>query len=171
MIKYILTLGLLLISIDSYSQISIGKEQFSSPSTLLEFEEVSNNTRGIILPAVTSSNDTNPTNGTFIYDNALKKVRMFENNTWRDLTGIGSDIYLKNNPSFENTNSQGVILGAKESDANGVLVLESEDKAMVLPKIANPHLNVKSPYPGMMCYDTVSKSLAVFDGANWNYWK
>ena len=37
--------------------------------------------------------------------------------------------------------------------------------------IGYPHLNVKSPYPGMMCFDTVSNTLAVFDGENWNYWK
>jgi hypothetical protein len=59
----------------------------------------------------------------------------------------------------------------KISNAKGVLVLESADKAMILPKITNPHTTVKNPYPGMMCYDLTSKSLAVFDGANWNYWK
>ena len=42
---------------------------------------------------------------------------------------------------------------------------------MVLPHVTNPHLTVKSPYPGMMCYDTVKKAVAVFDGTVWNYWK
>jgi len=52
----------------------------------------------------------------------------------------------------------------------GVLELRANDKALVLPKVENPHLNVKSPVPGMMVYDSNSKSLAIFDGLKWNYW-
>ncbi len=66
---------------------------------------------------------------------------------------------------------EGVVIGGPASTADGVLVLESANKAMILPRINTPHLNVKNPYPGMMCYDTASKTLAVFDGSVWNYWK
>ncbi|MNG09522.1 hypothetical protein D3C84_929420 [compost metagenome] len=62
-------------------------------------------------------------------------------------------------------------MGAKESAADGVLVLESADKALVLPKVNNPHITVKSPYTGMMCYDLNKKAVAIFDGVVWNYWK
>ncbi|WP_148043492.1 hypothetical protein [Chryseobacterium sp. G0240] len=62
-------------------------------------------------------------------------------------------------------------MGASTSSAPGVLVLESANKALILPKVAAPHLNVKNPYPGMICYDTASKSMAVFDGLKWSYWK
>jgi len=48
----------------------------------------------------------------------------------------------------------------------GVLVLEGETKAL-LPKIEKTDESVKSPYPGMMCYDSNRKALAVFDGALW----
>lgn len=68
-------------------------------------------------------------------------------------------------------NGRQTVIGARETAVAGVLVLESADKAMVLPRVASPHLNVKSPYPGMMCYDTDSKTLAVFDGTVWNYWR
>ena len=65
----------------------------------------------------------------------------------------------------------GVIIGNSTSPAVGVLVLESEDLALTLPKVNNPAANAKSPYPGMMCYDTASNTLAVFDGQFWNYWR
>ena len=94
---------------------------------------------------------------------------MVENNVWKDLSDVGNSSNLISNSS--NDIGEGVIIGAESSSAAGILVLESTDKAMVLPKITNPHLTVKNPYPGMMCYDIVSKSLAVFDGVNWNYWK
>ncbi len=94
---------------------------------------------------------------------------MVENNVWKDLSDIGNTSNLISNTS--NDIGNGVIIGAETSVATGILVLESTDKAMILPKISNPHLTGKSPYTGMICYDTVSKTLAIFDGTNWNYWK
>lgn len=46
-----------------------------------------------------------------------------------------------------------VTIGMPSGNADGVLVLEPEDKAMILPKVAVPQLNVKNPYSGMMCYE------------------
>ena len=53
----------------------------------------------------------------------------------------------------------------------GILVLADTDKAMVLPKVASPHLNIVNPAAGMMVYDTTSKQLAVFNGTVWSFWK
>ncbi|WP_435524785.1 hypothetical protein [Chryseobacterium indoltheticum] len=39
--------------------------------------------------------------------------------------------------------------------------MEDTDKAMILPKVASPHLNIINPAPGMMVYDTTAKQLAV----------
>lgn len=163
------------------AQVSIGGNQnVNGNSTLLDFagntatdasaDQETANFRGIILSAVDSSPSlTSANNGTFLFDKSTKKVRMFENSIWVDLTDEGSDENLVTNTSAEVGN--GTIIGADTSSATGVLVLESADKAVVLPQIKNPHLTVKGPYAGMMCYDTVSNSLAVFDGTNWSYWK
>lgn len=174
----------------AFGQVSIGGNQsVNGNSTILDFaggtatessaDQATTNEKGIILPAVGSSptytvvspTTNNPNNGTFVFDRNLKKVRMYENGTWKDLSdGTGNDI-----PSAmvnaSNEVGKGVIIGAQSSSAKGVLVLESTNKAMILPHIKNPHTTVKSPYPGMMCYDTVSNSLAVYDGTRWNYWK
>ncbi|HRM13961.1 MAG TPA: hypothetical protein PLV47_13590, partial [Flavobacterium sp.] len=53
----------------------------------------------------------------------------------------------------------------------GILVLEDSNKAMVLPKVPSPHLNIINPEPGMMVYDTTTKQLAVFNGKVWSFWK
>lgn len=160
---------ILILSSFSQAQIAIGKTNVVGSNTLLDFDQSSTNTKGIILPAVTDISSIGSTNGTFVYDINTKKVRMVENNAWKDLSDIGNSSNLISNVS--NDVGDGVVIGASSSTASGVLVLESTDKAMVLPKISNPHLTVKGPYPGMMCYDTVSKTLAVYDGVNWNYWK
>lgn len=171
------------------AQVSMGGNQtVNGASTILDFagqtatgdsaDSATLNEKGIILPAVavapafsavTPATD-HANNGTFIYDRSTKMVRMFENGTWVNLSdGTGNDAGLAVNNSAET--GSGAIIGSNSTAAEGVLVLESDSKAMVLPHIANPHLTVKSPYPGMMCYDTVSNSLAVYDGLRWNYWK
>ena len=53
----------------------------------------------------------------------------------------------------------------------GILVLADTNKAMVLPKVASPHLNIVNPSPGMIVYDTTKKQLAVFNGTVWSFWK
>lgn len=153
----------------SQAQIAIGKTAVVGSNTLLDFDQSPTNSKGIILPAVTNATNVALTNGTFVFDVNTKKVRMVENNVWKDLSDAGNTSNLISNTS--NDVGNGVIMGAETSAATGILVLEATDKAMILPKITNPHLTVKSPYAGMMCYDTVSKTLAVFDGTNWNYWK
>lgn len=152
---------------------------FVNAQTGIETQEVSNNsilldfplgtTKGIILPAVETL-PTTPANGTFLFDKNDSKVKMRQNNTWVDLSDTGSATGLV---GYSGTveNSKKTVMGARESAADGVLVLESATKAMVLPKVSNPHSTVKSPYPGMMCYDTDRKAVAVFDGTVWNYWK
>lgn len=149
------------------AQTAVGKQTVSSPSVLLDFG--SGTTRGIILPAVESI-PAAPANGTFLFDRNDSIVKMFENGVWVQLSSTGDDGSIVPYTGTVDTGKQ-TVMGAQTTAVDGVLVLESSDKAMVLPHIANPHIAVKSPYPGMMCYDTYSKSVAVFDGAVWNYWK
>lgn len=167
------------------AQVSIGGKQIvEGTSTLLDFNSTYegkkatdtniNNIDGIILPALNLQNVpalNSANNGTFLFDTEDSMVKMYQNNTWIDLTTSGSSSAIVLNTSTESTDPQGVIIGSSTSSASGVLVLESPDKAVILPRVINPHLNVKTPYPGMICYDVTSKSLAVFDGVLWHYWK
>ena len=184
----IYTAILAMFGIGMNAQVAIGKQSINGNSTILDFAETTAtdsptdqetaNYKGIILSAVEASPvfpvvtplTNNPNNGTFLYDKATSTVRMFENGTWVNLSDEGSNANLINNPSAENT-SDGVIIGAEESEATGVLVLEPTNKALILPHIKNPHSTVKSRYAGLMCYDTASNSLGVFDGSVWSYWK
>ena len=189
--KHTIYIGLILICfsfLTAKAQVAIGKDSVEGNSTLLDFSEDGAvegdglNTKGIILPAVTTL-PASPANGTFVFDTTDNKVKVFyldaddgAEGSWHDLTGTeeaGSFNYsdILNHITNTDDTGEGTIIGAETSSAEGVLVLESSDKAMILPKVASPHVNVKSPYPGMMCYDTVTKSLAVFDGTNWYFWR
>lgn len=158
---------LLALNLSVNAQVSIGKEQINGTSTLLDFYDAPTNKGGLILPAITTLPQS-PANGNFVFDTNTETVKVFQNNQWVDLSEAGDNTAIHHNAVPEH--GGGMIMGAGTSDAQGVLVLESPDKAMILPKVAEPHLNVKSPYPGMICYDTTSKALAVYNGSKWYYW-
>jgi len=163
---YFLILGICLLGGSATAQVAIDKLTVNGSSALLDFP--SGSTKGIILPAVATLPGT-PANGTFLFDKNEAKVKMYQNGSWVELSdeGDAADV-LPYNGTAKNTQT---VMGDETTAVDGVLVLEAADKAMILPKVASPHLNVPKPYPGMMCYDTDAKALAVFDGSVWSYWK
>ncbi|WP_228374768.1 hypothetical protein [Chryseobacterium oranimense] len=168
-IKSISTVMIVLAFNTFHAQVAIGKDIIEGKNTILDFNNSPENTKGLILPATKGLPAGNTANGTFIFDTSDDKVKVYENNSWKALSDTGNSTTIKANDSKEN--GAGVVIGEKEGSADGVLVLESPDKAIILPKISSPHLSVKDPYPGMICYDTASKTFAVFDGTVWNFWK
>lgn len=158
----------LIASATAYSQVAIGKTILESASSSLEF---GNENRGMMLPWVTNASGLqNTVNGTLVFDLSDKKVKSFQNNIWVDLSintsGI-ADSSLQDN--LNDNSSAKTSIGTPTATA-GILVLEDNNKAMILPKVASPHLNIISPDAGMMVYDTVKKQLAVFNGSVWTFW-
>ena len=158
----------LLISNFCLAQVAIEKTTVDG-SGILDF--ASGTTKGIILPNVTDVTAITPlTRGTIAYDLATANAKYF-NGTWMNLnilsTGTAPTL-LPGNDLIDNT---GVIIGNQTSAAEGVLILESNSKALILPKVDNPVLNVKSPVAGMMCYDPVKKLMCIYNGKDWSFWK
>ena len=163
----------------------------TNPSVSLEFGDyVTGQGKGIIVPWVTgAANVAGAVGGTIIFDTADKLMKYRKaDGTWFNLsknetTTIGSTQNVNTtgavNTSLQDTNNGVAIVentNAKTSigtptATSGILVLEDTNKAMILPKVASPHLNVINPAPGMMVYDTTAKQLAVFNGTVWNFWK
>ncbi|MBS7332476.1 DUF2793 domain-containing protein [Faecalibacter bovis] len=164
-----LILSTLLLGNISNAQVAIGKPTVEGNNTLIDF--VSGTTKGIILSSTTNDPST-AANGTFIYNTTDKKVKVKSNDEWLDLSDEGDSSATTNTIDATAVEvGNGVVIGKETSTKVGALVLESDDKALILPKIFRPDLNVKNPYPGMICFDTESNTLAVYDGTNWNYWK
>ena len=156
----------------AFAQVAIGKASVSSPSVSLEF---GTGNKGILLPWVTGvSTVTGAVNGTLVYNTTDKKVYVKYASGWKDLSidATGAvDTSLQNSLSDLDT-AKVLIGGNPDTDTTpGILVLADTDKAMVLPKVASPHLNIVNPAAGMMVYDTTSKQLAVFNGTVWSFWK
>ena len=161
-----------IIAANAHSQVAIGKATVTNTSVSLEFGTAN---KGLLLPWVTSAASVSgAVDGTIIYDTSDKKVKYRKNGSWFDLsvdtTGV-VDTTLQDTLT-ENTSAKMVIGTNGAADTTpGILVLSDTDKAMVLPKVASPHLNIISPSSGMMVYDTTAKQLAVYNGKVWSFWK
>ncbi|PIF47561.1 hypothetical protein CLU96_4619 [Chryseobacterium sp. 52] len=175
--KKVIFICFVLFSLSISAQVAIGKTSVASLSVSLDFGA---GNRGMILPWVTNTAAvTGVVNGTMVYDLSDKKVKIKYAAAWKDLsidaTGTTVDpLTSVDGAVIQNaapeTSSAKVTIGTPTATP-GVLVLEDTNKAMVLPKVASPHLNIINPAPGMMVYDTTTKLLAVFNGSVWTFWK
>lgn len=166
--KKIVLIISLIFSISICSQVAIGKSILESASSSLEF---GNENRGIILPWVTNvASVQNVVNGTLIFDLSDKKIKAYQNNTWVDLSVDATGVADSSLQDTLNDNSTAKVTIGTPTATSGIFVLEDNNKAMILPKVASPHLNIISPAAGMMVYDTVKKQLAVFNGSVWSFW-
>lgn len=182
--KSIIILSILISGISS-SQVIIGDAVGTAPannktSVLLEFAATQN--KGIILPYVRTL-PANPAEGTILLDASTPtaaRIKYYNANTtpgsngWKDLSGQDSDVTasLAGQPNIAEAANAKAIIGSDYSPADGVLVLESTSKAMILPTVTDVN-NIPSPSPGMMVYvnKAGAKRLAVFNGAKWSFWK
>ena len=124
------------------AQVAIGKTSISSPAVSLEFYDNLDNTRGIILPWVTSTAAvTGAVNGTLVYNTADRKVYVKYASGWRDLSvdNTGTVTTTLQDSLTDQDTAKVLIGGDPSTDTTpGILVLADTNKAMVLPKVASP---------------------------------
>ncbi|OVE55776.1 MULTISPECIES: hypothetical protein [Chryseobacterium] len=173
-----------------FSQVRIGSANsvgnVSSTSVLLEFG--TDNDKGIILPYTETlpSGTNNSKGGTFIFDvtsNTEYKIKVKNENTgWTDLsvrsgysTVIENTVKTPQALPLNDFNGARAIIGNSGTSTDGVLVLDSPNKALVLPIVSN-FTNIKNPSPGMMAFlkhptDATKHRLIIFNGQKWTFWK
>lgn len=140
-----------------------------SAKAILDFPD--NADGGILLPYVETV-DSQSVAGTIIYDTSDGAVYYKDKaNIWVELSEAPKDASNKTSHEaslYTNTNADGAVISNTGTIATtkGVLVLESMDRALALPKV-NGVENLQSPKAGTICYDTTRKSLAIFNGEKW----
>ena len=184
--KNIIALLTLTVSTCAFAQVAIGKSAVTNTSVSVEFGDyVAGQGKGIIVPWVTSAGAvTGAQQGTIVFDTADKIMKYRKaDGSWFNLTR-NETTTVDGQTNYDTTGVVNTILQASLTDkpdakaaigtptaTPGILVLEDSNKAMVLPKVPSPHLNIINPEPGMMVYDTTTKQLAVFNGKVWSFWK
>lgn len=177
--KIFITFLLISASITAKSQVSIGKQEVTNRAVSLEFASTEN--RGFILPYIEDKNNIQE-EGSIIYDTTDHKVKYLKNvGVWVNLseddgtaTTIGTvDISIQGGGTKIEQSTAKMTIGVNGATdtTNGILVLTDVDRAMILPNVSSPHLNIIDPAPGMLVYDPVKKQLAVYNGTVWSFWK
>jgi len=175
--KIILSI-VILFTIALNAQVAIGKQSVTNTAVSLEFSDSEN--KGLILPYVISKSSITE-EGTLVYDTDDHKVKYLKDGgNWVNLSEddgtvdtIGTaDLGIQGTDKTEKATAKTVIGAAGDTDTTaGILVLSDQDKAMILPRVASPHLKIINPAPGMMVYDTTAKQLAIYNGKSWTFWK
>lgn len=175
--KNLFILSFAIFSSFAFSQVAIDKSETTSGASL-EFGD--NQGKGIVLPYVTTVAGTpagyaqvnSSTNGTLILDLYDRKVKLRQNGGWFDLSNLASTTNTISTAVQDDKTESNIAkasIGTPTSTV-GVLVLEDNNKAMILPREASPHLSIKNPAPGMIAWDTVKKQLCVYNGTQWSFW-
>jgi hypothetical protein len=145
----------------AFSQVGIGTVA-PNEEALLDFGVAR---RGMVLSPVSNVAAMTATPGTIAFDGATGSFRTY-NGAWSTViaggvTGTGNTV--------TDANTQGVIIGASTSTAQGALILEEDGnkKTLILPKVAQVEFNIKTPTAGMIVYDTVSDLVKVYNGTRW----
>jgi len=155
------------------AQVAINKANVTNSSVSLEFS--ANENKGLILPYVIDKRAITE-KGTIIFDTADNKVKYLKDtNTWFDLsvdtTGT-ADLSIQGNDKTEQPGAKvSITTTAGDNPILGILVLEDINKAMILPKVASPHLTIINPSAGMIVYDTQARQVAVYNGTVWSFWE
>jgi hypothetical protein len=154
------------------AQVAISKANVTNGSVSLEFANTEN--RGLVLPYVIDKSGITE-NGTMIYDTTDHKVKYLKDDAWFDFSVDASgtaDLSIQGTDKTEQPGAKVAIYTTGNTDNTaGILVLGDTNKAMILPQVASPHLNIINPSPGMMVYDTTKRQLAVYNGTVWSFWK
>ena len=167
--KIVISTILLVVATTAKSQVAIGKASVTNTSVSLEFTDAEK--KGIILPYIEDKSAITE-NGSIIYDNVDHKVKYLKGNSWFDLSvdSTGKSDTGIQQEKIELTEAK-TNIGNSSDTANGILVLSDNDKAMILPRVASPHLNIINPATGMIVYYTTKRQLAVYNGTVWSFWK
>jgi hypothetical protein len=169
-IKYTLTSSIYILLINCcISQIGIGTIVINS-STVLNF---GTDNKVIILPWVASQASVlSPNGGTLIFDTNDKKVKYYNDNsnTWIDLSINSGAVNTSIQDSYTENSNKKFVIGNQNTTKSGVLILDTPNKALQLPKVNDVVNTILNPEAGSIVYDSLRKKIAVYNGINWTFW-
>ena len=147
------------------------------PDGIMDFPSPA--TKGILLPLVESSGVTPSAGGAMVFDLTDQRVEFYNPSTgaWEPMTAASTNLIEGpehiNPDRYDDLNPEnGTVIEAgtvTQTPPVGVLVLESDDKALILPQVEDA-TQLPGPKAGMICYDMASDSIAVFNGTEWSFW-
>jgi len=164
--KSIIILATVLLPVLAVAQVAIGKTTVTNGSVLLEF---GTDARGIRLtPVQDVTSFLSPVKGTIAFDGTTASFRYFEGAGAGAWSAADTGTSTGGHPAGPDATTTGVVIGASSPPVGvtGALILESTNKALVLPKVSDVR-RIASPPKGLLVYDTFDKTVRVYNGVGW----
>lgn len=127
--------------------------------------DVSDFTRGLLVPRTVPGLISAPENGLIIYDQSANLLKYYFDNEWMAVCGITAD-------QQGNTGSQAAIGTAINKTGapahhSAILDVSAPDKGILIPRLTAEQRNAVFPVIGLTIFNTTSKSIEFFNGLNW----
>lgn len=120
----------------------------------------------VITPVTDVATMTNASEGTIAFDGATGSFRFLNNSgSWSPVIPGGTI-----GGAQPGSDLSKIFIGTATSAAQGVVVFgkdTGENKALILPKLANGNLRFSNPVAGLIYYDTILKGVMVYNGNEW----
>ena len=160
----LLSLSLALFTLNVNAQdlkLAIGKTTVDGDA-LIDFNDV---VGGMVIAPIEDVTTSPSSAGTIAFDGNTGSFRFFDGTSWSAVVpGGATGGVASGTDTYKN------IIGAITSSTTGVVIMGEdvgETQALVLPKHDNGNLKFNNPVPGLMYYDTVLKSVMVYNGVSW----
>lgn len=166
--------SLLFLSLASFVNAQVGVEREDvREDGLMDFPE--NATKGILLPRLVNTADVadkSKVGGALAFNVDAKRIEYYNESKWIPMTSEGTEVpstYLQQKKEDDSEYAEvgtGVLITDKDDSAStnagnagnaGVLVLDSDSKALILPQVEDV-TELPNPTAGLICYDKLTKS-------------
>jgi hypothetical protein len=147
---------------NAQAKIAIGKTSVDGDALVDFGTEV----RGIVIAPVVNVTTMVASPGTIAFDGNTGSFRYLNNSgNWSTVIPGGATGGVQTGTGIYQT-----LIGSTSSATKGVIIFgkdTGENKALVLPKLANGNLRFNNPIAGLIYYDTVLKAIMVYNGTKW----
>ena len=131
-------------------------------STVLD---ISNPTRGVLIPRTTTGSIANPATGLIIYNTATSRLCYYNGTEWATLCSVSTG-----NPGATGSQASiGVAISANNSSphSSAMLDVSATNKGLLIPRLTNAQRDLLKPLKGLVIYNTTSNNIEFFNGTAW----
>jgi hypothetical protein len=130
--------------------------------------DINNPSRGILIPRIsTASRDliSSPATGLIIYNSDVNQVNFYNGTRWITLCSVSTGIA----GAGQSQTAIGLAVSAGNSapDPSAMLDISSNEKGVLIPRLANEQRDLILPATGLVIYNSSSNAIEFFNGAGW----
>lgn len=127
--------------------------------------DISDNSRGVLIPRTIPGAITAPANGLIIYNTAARQINYFDGTEWKEVCASSTDI----SGATGTQEAKGLAINASSStvDPSSILDVTSTDKGILIPRLTESQRDIINPAEGLMIYNLTLNVIEFYNGTGW----